>query len=59
MCCNIDLNSKAEAAHFLGKGEPNILPKTTDNVSGDIVYTNQPAMSLFDKLVAYFRRSKS
>lgn len=59
MCCNIDLNSKAEAAHFLGKCEPNILPKTADNVAGNIVYTDKPAMSLFDKLVAYLRRTKA
>lgn len=52
MCCKIDLNSQAEAAHFLGKTEPNILPKTCDNVAGDIVYTGEPAMSLWDKIKA-------
>ncbi|MDO4440805.1 MAG: hypothetical protein Q4B81_01320 [Moraxella sp.] len=58
MCCKIDLNSKAEAAHFLGKTEPNILPKTADNVAGRIVYANEPASSLFDKLKAYFYAKK-
>ncbi|UNU73759.1 hypothetical protein LU293_02280 [Moraxella nasovis] len=59
MCCNIDLNSQAEAAHFLGKTEPKILPKTADNVSAGVIYSNTPAMSLFDKLVAYFNTKKS
>lgn len=47
MCCHIDLNSKDEVAHFLGKTEPSILPKTSDNVAGNIVYTGKPAMSLW------------
>lgn len=59
MCCKIDLNSSKEAAHFLGKHEPNLLPKTADNVAGNIVYTNKPAMSAFDKLMAYFNTKKS
>ncbi|MDO4250725.1 MAG: hypothetical protein Q4C68_04365 [Moraxella sp.] len=55
MCCKIDLNSSADAAHFLGKHEPKILPKTEDNIApSSISYTGAPAMSLFDKLVAYF-----
>ncbi|OAV25981.1 hypothetical protein [Moraxella catarrhalis] len=55
MCCKIDLNSQKDAAHFLGKVEPNLLPKTADNVApSNTVYTGE-AMSLFDKLVAYFR----
>lgn len=54
MCCQIDLNTKSEAAHFLGKGEPTILPKTQDNIpSANIRYTGE-AMSLFDKIKAYF-----
>lgn len=59
MCCRIDLNSQKEAAHFLGKTEPTLLPKTTDNVAGSIVYTDKPAMSAFDKLVAYFHAKKT
>lgn len=59
MCCNIDLNSKEEAAHFLGKTEPTILPKTADNVAGNIIYTNTPAMSLFDKIIARLKSGKS
>lgn len=59
MCCNIDLNSKEEAAHFLGKTEPTILPKTADNVAGNINYANTPAMSLFDKIIARLRSGKS
>lgn len=58
MCCNIDLNSQAEAAHFLGKTEPNILPKTSDNVAGNIVYTGEPAMSLWDKIKARWQANK-
>ncbi|STZ09848.1 Uncharacterised protein [Moraxella caviae] len=58
MCCKIDLNSQAEAAHFLGKTEPKILPQTADNVSGGIAYANKPAESLFDRLVAYFQAKK-
>ena len=43
-----------DAAHFLGKVEPTLLPKTADNVApSNTVYTGE-AMSLFDKLVAYF-----
>ncbi|MDO5652278.1 MAG: hypothetical protein Q4G13_09150 [Moraxella sp.] len=55
MCCTIDLNTSKEAAHFLGKIEPDTLPHTADNVAGGIVYTGEPAMSLFDKIVAYFK----
>lgn len=58
MCCHIDLNSKDEVAHFLGKTEPSILPKTSDNVAGNIVYTGKPAMSLWDKIVAYWQANK-
>lgn len=54
MCCNIDLNSQKDARHFLGKDEPNLLPKTHDNVS-TINYANTPAVSLFDRLVAHFK----
>ena len=57
MCCKIDLNSQKDAAHFLGKGEPNILPKTADNVAPHIEYTGT-AMSLFDTLCAYFQAKK-
>lgn len=59
MCCKIDLSSQKDARHFLGKQEPDLLPKTADNVAGSIVYTNQPAMSAFDKMMAYFRAKKS
>lgn len=59
MCCKIDLNSPKEAAHFLGKTEPTLLPKTCDNVAGNIIYTDKPAMSAFDKIVAYFNNKKS
>lgn len=57
MCCNIDLNSQKDARHFLGKDEPTLLPKTCDNVS-HLSYANAPAISLFDKLVAYFKGSR-
>ncbi len=57
MCCKIDLNNSKDAAHFLGKVEPSILPKTDDNIpNGNTCYTGEPAQSLFDKLVAYFRK---
>ena len=59
MCCRIDLNSQKDAAHFLGKVEPDLLPKTADNVAGQISYTNQPAMSLFDKLIALVSKAQS
>lgn len=59
MCCKIDLNSQAEAAHFLGKTEPNLLPKTADNVAGDIIYTGKPAMSLWDKIMARLQVNKN
>lgn len=52
MCCTIDLNSNKDARHFMGKDEPTLLPKTADNVS-NVVYQNTPAMSLFDKFMAY------
>ena len=59
MCCKIDLNSQKDAAHFLGKVEPNILPKTADNVApANTIYTGE-AMSLFDKLCAYFRTKQA
>ncbi len=59
MCCKIDLNSQKDAAHFLGKVEPNILPKTADNVApANTIYTGE-AMSLFDKLCAYFRAKQA
>lgn len=48
MCCKIDLNSSKDAAHFLGKTEPTLLPKTADNLS-NMAYKNTPAKSLFDK----------
>lgn len=54
MCCKIDLNSQADAVHFLGKNDPKILPKTADNVSLGVVYADAPAMSLFDKWRASF-----
>ncbi|MCL1623104.1 hypothetical protein M2R47_02395 [Moraxella sp. Tifton1] len=59
MCCNIDLNSKEEAAHFLGKTEPSILPKTADNISVNIIYADTPAMSLFDKIIAHLQKRKA
>lgn len=59
MCCNIDLNSKEEVVFFLGKTEPNTLPKTADNVAGKIIYTDAPAMSLFDKIVARLQSTKA
>lgn len=55
MCCRIDLNSQKDAAHFLGKTDPNLLPKTCDNVAnGKVQYSGEPALSLFDRLMAYF-----
>ena len=59
MCCKIDLKSQAEVAHFLGKNEPNILPKGVDNVACGVVYTNEPAMSLWDNIKAYLSQHKS
>lgn len=58
MCCKIDLNDRKDAAHFLGKGEPTIIPKlNADNLSnGKVHYTNEPAMSVFDKLKALFAK---
>ncbi|OPH37351.1 hypothetical protein LP090_08515 [Moraxella bovis] len=58
MCCQIDLNSKSDVVHFLGKTEPNLLPKTSDNVAGNIVYTGEPAMSLWDKIMARWQANK-
>ncbi len=56
MCCKIDLNSSSEAARFLGKSEPNLLPKTNDNVpAADVIYTGS-AVSLFERIVAYFSK---
>lgn len=56
MCCKIDLNSSSEAARFLGKSEPNLLPKTNDNVPAtDVIYTGS-AVSLFERIVAYFSK---
>lgn len=60
MCCRIELNTSQEAAHFLGKAEPNLLPKTNDNCyrNDRFHYSNnsnapsnhtKPALSLFDK----------
>lgn len=57
MCCKIDLNSPKDVAHFLGKTEPTLLPKTCDNITGNITYTNAPAQSLFDKWLAKLRLS--
>lgn len=56
MCCKIDLNDQKDARHFLGKGEPTILPKINDDnlPSGKVAYTDAPAMSAFDKLKAFF-----
>lgn len=56
MCCKIDLSSQKDARHFLGKDEPNLLPKTADNVAHDVVYTQTPAMSAWDKLIAYLKQ---
>ena len=59
MCCKIDLNDQKDAAHFLGKVEPTILPKTDDNVApANTTYTGE-AMSLFDQLRAYFRTKQA
>lgn len=55
MCCKIDLNSSKDIAHFLGKTEPTLLPKTSDNIAGNIIYTNAPAQSMFDKWVTKLR----
>lgn len=56
MCCTVDLNSKKDARHFLGKDEPDLIPKlNADNLSnGKVAYTGEPAMSAFDKLKAFF-----
>ena len=59
MCCKIDLNSQKDARHFLGKDEPTLLPKTADNVAGNIAYTNKPAMSAWDKLIARFQKEQT
>lgn len=57
MCCKIDLNSQKDAAHFLGKTDPNLLPKTHDNVpNGKVQYSKEPALSLFDRILAYFSK---
>ncbi|UTO04942.1 hypothetical protein NKT77_10710 [Moraxella sp. FZLJ2107] len=58
MCCKIDLSNQKDAAHFLGKVEPTLLPKTADNVAPNIEYTGT-AVSLFDKLCAYFQAKKA
>lgn len=59
MCCKIDLNSKADVAHFLGKTKPNILPQTADNVACGVVYADEPAKSLWDNIKTYLSRHKS
>ncbi len=59
MCCKIDLNDQKDAAHFLGKIEPRLLPKTADNVAHDVTFSGAPAMSLFDKLKAYLQAKKA
>lgn len=59
MCCKIDLNSQKDARHFLGKDEPNLLPKTPDNVAGNITYANKPAMSVWDRLIAHFGKTNT
>lgn len=33
MCCKIDLNSRDDAAHFMGKTHPTLLPPTDDNIA--------------------------
>lgn len=57
MCCKIDLSSQKDARHFLGKDEPTLLPKTADNVA-NIAYRQQPAMSVWDKIVAQFHKTQ-
>ncbi|MDO4896171.1 MAG: hypothetical protein Q3971_02305 [Moraxella sp.] len=57
MCCKIDLSSQKDARHFLGKDEPALLPKTADNVA-NITYCQQPAMSVWDKIVAHFNNTQ-
>ncbi|MDO4427637.1 MAG: hypothetical protein Q4B88_05850 [Moraxella sp.] len=53
MCCKINLNDQKDAKHFLGKGEPNLLPKLNDDnlPSGKVCYKQAPALSVFDKLL--------
>lgn len=48
MCCKIDLRTQSEAAHFLGKGEPNVLPHHLDD-------QETKATSLFERLMAAFK----
>lgn len=53
MCCKIDVSSQKDAAHFLGKGDPKMLPKSVLETLD--TEAPKPAMSLFDKLVSYFK----
>lgn len=58
MCCRIDLNPSSEAARFLGKTEPNLLPKTNDNIATkDTIYTGS-AESLFERIVSHWRKTR-